>query len=147
MGASGSGGLGYGPGASVGAALAHKGTGRIPVALQPDGEMLYCATALWTAAHHRIPLLMVMFNNRTYYNSEIHAINLAAERERPVETRGVGIFINDPCVDFAKLAQSQGVYGEGPIESPEDIGPALRRALAEVKAGRPALVDIVTQVR
>ena len=148
LGGSGGGGLGYGVGAALGAALAHKGSGRLVVDLQPDGDLLYTASALWTAAHHRIPLLVVMFNNRTYNNSEDHAIDVATQRDRSTETRGIGVWMKDPPVDFARLAQSQGWFALGPIEDPDAIAPALREAVRVVlREGAPALVDVVTQNR
>ena len=148
LGPSGGGGLGYGLGASIGAALAHLGTGKLCVNIQSDGDMLFTPSALWTAAHHRIPLLVVMYNNRAYHNDEEHQELIARVRGRPVENKGVGIWIRDPNVDFANLARSYGLHGEGPIEDPEAIRPALERALRVVKEERRlALVDVVTQSR
>ena len=148
IGGNGGGGLGYGYGAAIGAALAHRDTDRTIVNIQADGDLMYTPGALWTAAHHRLPILTVMFNNRDLYNSDEHAYNAATERDRPIENRGVGVWMNDPPVDFAKLAESQGVFGIGPIEDPEKVGPALRQAMKVVKQERlPALVDVVCQVR
>ena len=148
LGSSGGAGLGYGMGAALGGALAYRDSGKVCVNLQADGDLLFTPSALWTAAHHRIPLLVVMFNNRSYYNSEEHAIEVARVRERPVANAGIGTRLDDPPVDFAKLAQTYSLYGEGPIETPEAIRPALERALRVVKdEGRLALVDIVMQPR
>ena len=148
LGPSGGAGLGYGMGAALGGALAHRGSGKLCINLQADGDLLYTPSALWTAAHHQLPLLVVMFNNRTYYNSEEHAINVARVRERPRERAGIGTRIDDPPVNFAQLAQAYGLYGEGPIEHSDAIRPALERALRVVKEeGRLALVDIVMQAR
>jgi thiamine pyrophosphate-dependent acetolactate synthase large subunit-like protein len=144
LGYSGGAGLGYGPGASLGAALAHRDDGRLCVALQPDGDLLYTPGALWTAAHHQIPLLMVVCNNRTYGNDEAHQETVARVRGRPVENRVIGIRLDDPPVDFAGMARGFGVYAEGPIEAPPEIDPALARAVRRVKEDRcPALVDVV----
>lgn len=147
--ASGSGGsgVGYGIGGAIGVGLAHRGSGRILVDLQADGDLLYNTGALWTIVNQRLPLLLVMHNNRSYYNSEEHAERLAEHRGRPVERKGIGTKIVDPAVDFATVARGFGLYGEGPIEDPAELGPALARALREVKAGRPALVDVVTAPR
>ena len=146
LGESAGGGLGYGIGASIGAALALKDKGTLCVNFQSDGDMLYTDSALWTAAHHQIPLLSVTYNNRSYYNDEAHQYNTAIARNRDPERRGIGIHLRDPEVNFAQLAMSMGVYGEGPIESPTDIGPALERAIQIVKEEkRPALVDIICQ--
>ncbi len=140
------GGLGYGMGASLGAALAHPD--RLCVNLQADGDFLFTPTALWTAAHHKIPLLTIMVNNRSYYNSEEHNAKIAAHRGRPVENAPQGTRIENPEVDFAAMARSMSVFAEGPITRAEDLEPALRRALDAVKNGRqPALVDVITQNR
>ena len=144
-GGSGGAGLGYGMPAALGVALAHRGAGKVCVNLQADGDMLYVVSALYTAAHHRIPLLTVMLNNRTYGNDEEHQEAVAKTRSRPVENKVVGIRIDDPAPDFARIAQGFGVHAEGPIERADEVVPALRRALRVVKEeGRPALVDVLT---
>ncbi len=144
LGYSGGAGLGYGMGASIGVALAHRDSGRLCVDLQPDGDLLYTPQALWTAAHHRIPLLVVVCSNRTYHNDEVHQELMAQARGRPVENKVIGIRLEEPAVDFAGMARALGMYGEGPIEDPAAIGPALRRAIHVVKEeGLPALVDVV----
>ncbi|MGH2374271.1 MAG: thiamine pyrophosphate-binding protein [bacterium] len=144
LGYSGGAGLGYGPGAALGAALAHRDDGRLCVALQPDGDLLYTPQALWTAAHHRIPILFVVCNNRTYGNDEVHQELIARARGRPVENRVIGIRLEDPPVDIADMARAFGMHGEGPITDPAAIGPALTQAVRLVKDQRvPALVDVV----
>ena len=148
LGRSGGGGVGYGIGASVGAALAYRGSGKLCVDIQGDGDLLYTPGALWTLAHHRIPLLLVMWNNRSYYNSEAHAERIARARSRPVENKGVGTRIEDPEVDFASLARSFGLHGEGPISDPGAVRPALERALRAVtEEGRAALVDVRSEAQ
>ena len=145
-GGSGGAGLGYGLPAALGVALAHRGSGKVCVNLQADGDLLYVVSALYTAAHHRLPLLTVMFNNRTYGNDEAHQEAVAKARGRPVEQKVVGIRIDDPAPDFARIAQGFGVWAEGPIETAAAVGPVLRRALRVVKdEGRPALVDVITR--
>jgi thiamine pyrophosphate-dependent acetolactate synthase large subunit-like protein len=145
-GGSGGAGLGYGLPAALGVALAHRGSGKVCVNLQADGDLLYVVSALYTAAHHRLPLLTVMYNNRTYGNDEAHQEAVAKARGRPLENKVVGIRIDDPAPDFARIAQGFGVWAEGPIEAADAVGPALRRALRVVKdEGRPALVDVVTR--
>jgi acetolactate synthase-1/2/3 large subunit len=144
-GGSGGAGLGYGLPAALGVTLAHRGSGKVCVNLQADGDLLYVVSGLYTAAHHRLPLLTVMFNNRTYGNDEEHQDAVAKARGRPVENKVVGIRIDDPAPDFARIAQGFGVHAEGPIEQPGAVGPALRRALGVVKEGRPALVDVITR--
>ncbi len=145
-GGSGGAGLGYGLPAALGVALAHRGSGKVCVNLQADGDLLYVVSALYTAAHHRLPLLTVMFNNRTYGNDEAHQEAVAKARGRPVEQKVVGIRIDDPAPDFARIAQGFGVWAEGPIDTADAVGPALRRALHVVKhEGRPAVVDVITR--
>ncbi len=134
-------------GVSLGVALAHRGTGRLVVDIQPDGDLMFDAGALWTAAKNNIPFLVVMYNNRAYFNDWEHQIHVAEHRGTPVERAHIGQDITGPEPDFATLARSCGWYAEGPIEKPDDIAPALKRAIAEVKAGRPALVDTILQPR
>jgi thiamine pyrophosphate-dependent acetolactate synthase large subunit-like protein len=134
--------------AAVGAALAHRKHGRFYVFLQKDGDLMYAPGALWTAAHHRIPFLSVMQNNRAYHAEVMHIQSMANRHERGTFDRaGIGTKLEDPNIDFAKLAQSMGWYAEGPITNPNDLGPAIRRAIAVVKRGEPALLDTVTQPR
>ena len=144
-GGSGGAGLGYGLPAALGVALVHKGSGKVCVNLQSDGDLLYVVSGFYTAAHHRLPLLTVTFNNRTYGNDEEHQEVVAKTRGRPVENKVVGIRIDDPAPDFARIAQAFGVHAEGPLDTAEAVGPALGRALRVVKDGRPALVDVLTR--
>jgi acetolactate synthase I/II/III large subunit len=146
-GGSGGAGLGYGLPAALGVTLAHRGSSKVCVNLQSDGDLLYVVSGFYTAAHHRLPLLTVMFNNRTYGNDETHQETVAKTRGRPVENKVVGIRIDDPAPDFARIAQGFGVHAEGPIDTAAAVGPALRRALHVVKdEGRPALVDVITRL-
>jgi thiamine pyrophosphate-dependent acetolactate synthase large subunit-like protein len=116
------------------------------VNLQADGDLLYVVSGFYTAAHHRLPLLTVTFNNRTYGNDEEHQSAVAKTRGRPEENKVVGIRIDDPAPDFAAIARGFGVHAEGPIDAREGVGPALRRALRIVKdERRPALVDVITR--
>lgn len=148
VGAEHTGAVGYGVAHSIGASLVHKGKDRLCIDLQHDGDFLYTPGALWTAAYHRIPLLIVMYNNRSYYNSEDHQLSVSKARGRSTATAGVGIHIDNPAVDFATVARGFGLYGEGPIENPEEVRPALERAVKHIKEhGSPALVDIITQAR
>jgi thiamine pyrophosphate-dependent acetolactate synthase large subunit-like protein len=147
LGHAGGGGIGYGAPASVGGALANRKHGRFSVAIQTDGDMMYAPGVLWTAAHHKIPLLSVMNNNRAYHMELMHVQRMCNARNRGVDRGVIGSQLIDPNIDFAKLAQSMGVHAEGPITNPNDLGPALRRAIAVVKRGEPALVDVVTQAR
>lgn len=142
------GGVGYGIGHALGATLARQGNGALCIDIQPDGDLLYTPSALWTLAHHRVPLLIVMFNNRSYYNDEDHQILMAKSRGRPMENAGIGLQIRDPVVDYGRLARSFGIHGEGPIEDPAELRPAFERAVNVVrKEQRAALVDVVTESR
>jgi thiamine pyrophosphate-dependent acetolactate synthase large subunit-like protein len=147
LGDSGGAGVGYGAPAAVGGALANKKYGRLSVNIQGDGDMLYAPGVLWTAAHHKIPLLTVMHNNRGYHQEVMHIQRMANRHQRGITQWNIGTTIENPNVDFAKIAQGMGVYAEGPIANARDLGPALQRALAVVKKGEPALVDVVTQPR
>ena len=142
------GGLGYGPGASVGAALAFRGTGRLCIDIQGDGDLLFTSSALWTAVHHKIPFLMVVYNNRSYYQDHGHQLHMAVTRDRPIENVGEGIQIRDPDMDFATLARAYSVEGFGPVTDPAELHSTLERAISVVRdEGRPALVDVLTQPR
>jgi acetolactate synthase-1/2/3 large subunit len=134
-------------GISLGVALAHRDAKRLVVDLQPDGDLMFDAGALWVAAKHKIPMLVVMYNNRAYYNDWEHQIRMARRRGTPVERAHIGMDLDTPTVDFAGLAKSMGWYAEGPIERGRDVGAALKRAIARVKKGQPALVDTITQKR
>jgi len=147
MGARGGGGLGQGLGHAIGVALANRDKGRLTINIQSDGDMLFTPAAIWTAVHHKIPMLIIMYNNRTYGNDLGHQSTVAITRGRPEENKAVGIDITDPIVDFVKLAQSFGAYAEGTIERADDMAAAFERARKEVvENGRVALVDVYTQV-
>jgi len=140
-------GVGYGAPAATGAALANRAHGRLSVNIQCDGDLLYAPGVLWTAAHHRIPVLNVMHNNRAYHQEVMHIQRMGNRHDRGVDRAGIGTTLRQPNIDFAKLAESMGVYGEGPITDAKDLAPAIRRAIAVVERGEPALVDVVTQPR
>jgi acetolactate synthase I/II/III large subunit len=151
IGGSGAAGQGYGLPASIGAAHANKEHGRFTVSIQGDGDMMYAPGAFWTAAHHRIPSLAVVDNNRGYHQEVMHVQRLSNRRNRVANlgiTSGpVGTSIENPDIDYAKLASSMGWAGIGPIKDPKDLGPALKRAVEIVKRGEPALVDVWMQPR
>jgi acetolactate synthase I/II/III large subunit len=140
-------GIGYGAPASVGGALANREHGRFSVSIQCDGDLMYAPGVLWTAAHHKIPLLSVMHNNRGYHQEVMHVQRMAARRDRVLNDGPIGTRIVGPEIDYASLAKSMGVWGSGPITDPNELAPALKRAVEVVKAGEPALVDVVTQPR
>jgi acetolactate synthase I/II/III large subunit len=140
-------GIGYGAPAAVGAALANRRHGRLSVNLQCDGDLMYAPGVLWTAAHHQIPLLTVMHNNRAYHQEVMQVQIMADRHSRGIERATIGTTLSDPPIDYAKLAQSMGVYAEGPISDPKALGPAIARAIQVVKRGEPALIDVLTQPR
>ena len=147
LGGSGGQGVGYGAPGAIGAALANRDRGRFTVTFQPDGDLMYAPGVLWTAAHHKIPLLMVMHNNRAYHQEVMHLQRMAALHDRRPDQADIGNVINNPNIDYAKLAQAHGVWGEGPITDPSKLAAALKRAVAVVKSGQPALLDVVCQAR
>ncbi len=147
IGAHGAGGMGYGAPAAVGAALANRKHGRLSINIQGDGDLNYAPGVLWTAAHHQIPLLTIMANNRAYHAEVMFLQKQCAARNRGVDRAHIGTTISDPNIDYAQMAKAYGIYGEGPIEHPNDLAPALRRGLERVRAGEPAVIDVLTQPR
>jgi thiamine pyrophosphate-dependent acetolactate synthase large subunit-like protein len=147
LGGNGGGGIGYGIGATVGAAIAHRNTGRTVVNLQPDGDLLYAPSALWTLTNQALPVLTVVWNNGGYRNSEEHSERVAEHRGRSFADARIGNRIEDPHVDFVSLARAYGMWAEGPVDGPYELGPVLERALAEVDAGGPALVEVRAAAR
>jgi thiamine pyrophosphate-dependent acetolactate synthase large subunit-like protein len=142
IGGDGGAGVGAGPGITVGAALALKGSGRLPVAIMGDGDYLMGVTAFWTATHYRIPCLVLVANNRSYFNDELHQERVARERSRPVENRWIGQRISGPDVDLAMMARAQGAEGIGPITQMADLRPAIDKAIAIVRDGGVCVVDV-----
>jgi thiamine pyrophosphate-dependent acetolactate synthase large subunit-like protein len=141
VGSDGGGGVGGGPGISVGAALALKGTGRMPIAVCGDGDFMMGCTAIWTAVHYRIPLLVVVANNRSFYNDEVHQERVAVARNRPVENKWIGQRISDPDIDMAQMARAQGATGFGPARTAGELEKLLKEAIAVVDGGGVAVVD------
>ena len=142
VGSDGGGGVGGGPGISVGAALALKGSGRLPIAICGDGDFLMGVTAVWTAVHYKIPLLFVLANNRSFYNDELHQERMARARNRPVENKWIGQRMSDPEVDLAAMGRAQGAVGFGPVTKAGDLAGVLEKAIAAVDAGQVAVVDV-----
>ena len=144
-------GIGYGAPAAVGAALANRDAGRFSVNFQPDGDLMFSPGVLWTAARHKIPLLTVMHNNRGYHQEVMHVQRMANRRNRVAylgnDLGPMGTRIENPAIDYAKLASSLGLVSAGPISDPNELAPAIKKAVEAVKAGEPALVDVVTQPR
>ncbi|MBZ5500651.1 MAG: twin-arginine translocation signal domain-containing protein [Acidobacteriia bacterium] len=140
-------GVGYGAPASIGAALGNRKHGRLTVSIQNDGDMMFAPGVLWTAAHHRIPILIMMHNNRAYHQEVMEVQRMASQHNRGITRGPIGSTLTDPPIDYSKLAASMGIFGQGPISDPKDLAPAIRRAIEVVKRGEPALVDVLTQPR
>ena len=148
MGYSGAQGIGYNSPAALGAALANKEHGRLTVAMVGDGDLNMAPGVLWTAAHHRIPILYLVHNNRSYHQEVMMILKMAARRSRVDHPNVyVGTLIDDPAPNYAKIAEGYGLYAQGPIEDPKDLAAAIRRAIDVVKRGEPALIDIISDGR
>jgi thiamine pyrophosphate-dependent acetolactate synthase large subunit-like protein len=142
VGSEGGGGVGGGPGNTVGTALALKGSGRLVAAVCGDGDFMMANTAVWTAVHYKIPVLIVIANNRSFFNDELHQERVARIRNRPVENRWIGQRISEPDIDIAALARSQGAEGFGPVTQTGDLVATFEQAIAAVEAGKVAVVDV-----
>jgi acetolactate synthase-1/2/3 large subunit len=148
MGGSGAQGIGYNSPAALGAALANKDKGRLTVAVVGDGDFNMAPGVLWTAAHHKIPILYLVHNNRAYHQEVMMILRMAARRQR-VQNKNVyvGTLIDNPAPDYAKIAQGYGLYAQGPVSDPKDLAAAIKRGIEVVKRGEPALIDIVSDGR
>jgi acetolactate synthase-1/2/3 large subunit len=146
-GVSGGAGIGYNAPASLGAALANKRHGRLTLTFNGDGDFMFNPGTLWTAAHHQIPILYIIHNNRAYHQEYMYLQAMANRHGRGIEKTDIGTTLKDPNIDYATVARGFGVHGEGPIVDPNDLAPALKRAIAAVKSGQPALIDVVTDPR
>ncbi len=142
VGFDGGGGVGAGPGITVGAALALQGSGRLPIGLLGDGDFLMGNTAIWTAVHYKIPCLMIICNNRSYFNDERHQEAIAVKRGRPPENRWIGQRIDDPDIDIAAIARGQGATAIGPVKNVAEVQPAIERGIATVRAGGVCVIDM-----
>ncbi len=147
IGGAGGEGVGYMAPAALGAAVANKKHGRLSVCIQSDGDLMMAPGTLWTAAHHKIPMLTLMHNNRAYHMEIMQLQRMANQHNRGIETCGIGTTITDPNIDYAQMARSMGVEAEGPISDPAALAPAIRRGIAAVKRGNPYLIDVITQPR
>jgi acetolactate synthase I/II/III large subunit len=147
LGSQGAGGMGYGAPASVGAALAARGRNRMVVNIQCDGDLNYAPGALWTAVHHKLPMLTVMHNNRAWHQEFMFVEYMAGVRGRGLDRAHIGCTLREPYIDYAKMAATYGMAGEGPITDPAKLSAALKRGVASVKRGEPYLIDVITQPR
>ncbi|HEY1240240.1 MAG TPA: thiamine pyrophosphate-dependent enzyme [Bryobacteraceae bacterium] len=147
LGGQGAGGMGYGAPACVGAALAAKARNRIVVNVQTDGDLNYAPGVLWTAVHHKLPMLSVMHNNRAWHQEYMFIEYMAGVRGRGAERADIGSTLRDPFIDYAKMAAGYGMASEGPISDPAKLSAALKRGVASAKRGEPYLIDVITQPR
>ena len=147
LGMHGAGGIGYCIGASAGAGLAAKDRNRIVVNIQCDGDLNYTPGSLWTAAHHKLPLLTIMHNNRGYHQEVMYLHYMAGVRGRGSDRMHIGTTLREPFIDYAKLAEAYGVKSEGPIENPEELAAAYKRGIKTVLSGKPYLIDVITEPR
>ena len=142
LGMDGGAGIGSGPGMAVGAALALEGSGRLAVAVLGDGDFLMGGTAVWTAAHYWLPLLIVVANNSAFHNDVVHAERMASQRRRPARNTRIGQAISDPDPDLAAFARSLGFHAAGQVRDRSALPAALAAAVAATRAGKCALVDV-----
>jgi thiamine pyrophosphate-dependent acetolactate synthase large subunit-like protein len=147
LGGQGAGGMGYGAPASVGAALAARGRDRIVINIQTDGDLNYAPGVLWTAVHHKLPMLTVMHNNRAWHQEYMFVEYMAGVRGRGEDRAHIGNTLRDPFIDYTKMAAGYGMAGEGPISDPTKLQAALKRGVAAVKRGEPYMIDVITQPR
>ncbi|MNX88047.1 Benzoylformate decarboxylase [compost metagenome] len=145
LGYDGGGGIGSGPGMAIGSALALKGSGRLPVAVIGDGDYMMGVNALWTAANAQIPMLMVVCNNRSFFNDELHQERMARQRNRPVENRWIGQRIANPEPDLASMARAQGLTAFGPVLEVDELARLLPQAIEAVRNGATVVIDAVVQ--
>jgi thiamine pyrophosphate-dependent acetolactate synthase large subunit-like protein len=145
LGYDGGAGIGSGPGMAIGSALALKGSDRLPIAIIGDGDYMMGVNALWTAANARIPMLIIVCNNRSFFNDEVHQERVARQRSRPVENKWIGQRISDPSPDLGMMARGQGLTGIGPIEDGSNLAQAFQDAIAAVAAGATVVIDVVVQ--
>jgi thiamine pyrophosphate-dependent acetolactate synthase large subunit-like protein len=149
IGGAGGEGVGYLAPAALGAAIANKKHGRLSVSIQSDGDLMMANGCLWSAAHHRVPLLTLVHNNRAYHQEIMQLQRVANQHNRGVDIDKckIGTEIANPNIDYAMLAKSMGVQAEGPISDPKDLSAAIRRGIRVVKGGDPYLIDVITQPR
>ncbi|AOO79397.1 thiamine pyrophosphate-binding protein [Bosea vaviloviae] len=141
LGSDGGAGIASGPGMLVGAALALKGSGRLPVAVLGDGDTMMGVSALWTAAHYKLPFVAIVSNNRSFFNDEIHQERVAKQRQRPVENKWIGQRIDEPDIDIAAIARAQGLVGIGPVLTTKALTEAVGEAVKAAKAGASVVID------
>ena len=146
LGPNGGGGVGYGPGAMAGAAIACRDAGKFCVGLMGDGDFVMSAGAIWSAVHQRAPMLLVINNNTTWGNDEKHQMHVAEDRQRPVENAWIGQRMVEPDINHAMTAKSFGAWSAGPVFEPSELAGVFRQAVAVVEKGGVAVVEVRTQL-
>ena len=141
LGSNGGAGIGAGPGIAVGAALALKDTGRMPVAILGDGDYVMGATAIWSASHFDLPLLIIIANNRSYYNDEAHQERMAVARNRPAENKWIGLQIRGPDLDLVSLSKSFS-FESSTVSDAADLKVAIETAANVVEQGGRYVLDV-----
>ena len=141
IGSDGGGGIGSGPGISVGAALALKDSGRLAISIFGDGNFMMGCQAIWTGVHYKIPLLIIVANNQSFYNDELHQERMARMRNRPVENKWIGQRMVDPELDLATIARGQGAVGLGPVKDASELVGVFTEAVKQLDAGNVVVVD------
>jgi benzoylformate decarboxylase len=141
MGNDGGGGVGSGPGQAVGMALGLRDLGRLPVFTLGDGDYLMGVNALWTASRMRIPMMVVVMNNRSYFNDEAHQHHVADVRGRNADNRWIGLRIDDPAPDLTGFAAAQGFDTSGPVHNAEELIAEMERGLKIVAKGGRFMID------
>ncbi|KAF2165868.1 hypothetical protein M409DRAFT_55247 [Zasmidium cellare ATCC 36951] len=138
--------LASGPANVIGAALALQKVqpSLHAVAVVGDGDFLMGCTALWTASRYRIPLLVVVANNHSFFNDEVHQERVATARSRPVENKWIGMRLDDPAPDVSSPAKSLGctVVRSSIVDSVHELLPALHDAATELKNGKTVVLDV-----
>lgn len=143
LGLDGGAGIGSGPGQTVGAALALKDTKTLAVSVLGDGDYLMGCNALWTAAHCRLPCLIVVANNRSFYNDEVHQERVARARNRPRENKGIGQQITNPTPDLNAMAVALGLSVPGPCcTDRKDLPDMMAKAVKLAQEGKPVVIDV-----
>lgn len=141
LGKDGGGAVGTGPGHTIGAAIALRDSGRMTIGVIGDGDYLMGVNALWTASRDRVPMMLIVANNRSYFNDEVHQERMARARSRPVENKWIGQRLDDPPPDIIGLARAQGFEGGNPVRSVDELLAELERGAAIVAAGGRYIID------
>ena len=92
--------------------------------------------------HYNIPVMIVVANNQSFYNDELHQERVARMRNRPVENKWIGQRMDNPELDLATVARGQGAVGFGPVKDATELVSVFKEALKELEAGKCVVVDV-----